>query len=210
MRKDCNFSNAILRVKIRRKNFRKSNALYSLVKGIDKYVVDDTEEARKDNRKYSCPFNIIEGPLIKGMATVGGFFGADKMLLPQVIESALFLKKAVGNFILYMEKEKEQSIVKMKELDTWNENKMFYDVVSMATVKGNVNDICKNIVGVVLGCNNYMVIDLGMMVPYEKIIEAALKENVDIVGLSGFTTPSLDDIAKEFQRQNLQIPILIG
>ena len=186
---------------------------YSLVKGIDKYVVDDTEEARIDNQKYPRPLNIIEGPLMKGMATVGDLFGAGKMFLPQVIKSARVMKKAVGHLIPYMEKEKEQSMLKMKELGTWNENKMFNGVVLMATVKGDVHDIGKNIVGVVLGCNNYKVIDLGVMVPCEKIIEAALKENVDIVGLSGLITPSLDEmiyVAKEFQRQNLQIPILIG
>lgn len=186
---------------------------YSLVKGIDKYVVDDTEEARKDNKKYPRPLNIIEGPLMKGMGTVGDLFGAGKMFLPQVIKSARVMKKAVGHLIPYMEKEKEESMLKMKELGTWNENKMFNGVVLMATVKGDVHDIGKNIVGVVLGCNNYKVIDLGVMVPCEKIIEAALKENVDIVGLSGLITPSLDEmiyVAKEFQRQNLQIPILIG
>ena len=186
---------------------------YSLVKGIDKYVVDDTEEARKDNQKYPRPLNIIEGPLMKGMGTVGDLFGAGKMFLPQVIKSARVMKKAVGHLIPYMEKEKEESMLKMKELGTWNENKMFNGVVLMATVKGDVHDIGKNIVGVVLGCNNYKVIDLGVMVPCEKIIEAALKENVDIVGLSGLITPSLDEmiyVAKEFQRQNLQIPILIG
>jgi 5-methyltetrahydrofolate--homocysteine methyltransferase len=186
---------------------------YSLVKGIDKYVVDDTEEARKDNHKYPRPLNIIEGPLMKGMGTVGDLFGAGKMFLPQVIKSARVMKKAVGHLIPYMEKEKEESMLKMKELGTWNENKMFNGVVLMATVKGDVHDIGKNIVGVVLGCNNYKVIDLGVMVPCEKIIEAALKENVDIVGLSGLITPSLDEmiyVAKEFHRQNLQIPILIG
>ncbi|CAF0738701.1 unnamed protein product [Brachionus calyciflorus] len=186
---------------------------YSLVKGIDKYVVDDTEEARLLSDKYPRPLNIIEGPLMSGMSTVGDLFGAGKMFLPQVIKSARVMKKAVGHLIPYMDKEKEESLKLMKENGTWNENKIYNGVVLMATVKGDVHDIGKNIVSVVLGCNNYKVIDLGVMVPCEKIIEAAVRENVDIVGLSGLITPSLDEmihVAKEFQRNNLQIPILIG
>lgn len=128
---------------------------YSLVKGIDKYVVEDTEEARKDTVKYPRPLNIIEGPLMKGMSTVGDLFGAGKMFLPQVIKSARVMKKAVGYLVPYMEKEKEEAMKEMKEKGTWNENKMYNGTVLMATVKGDVHDIGKNIVGVVLGCNNY-------------------------------------------------------
>jgi 5-methyltetrahydrofolate--homocysteine methyltransferase len=186
---------------------------YSLVKGIDKFVVDDTEEARKNSERYPRPLNVIEGPLMKGMSTVGDLFGQGKMFLPQVIKSARVMKRAVAHLIPYMEKEKEESMLKMKEAGVWNENKMYNGIIVMATVKGDVHDIGKNIVGVVLGCNNYKVIDLGVMVPTEKIIEACIREEADVVGLSGLITPSLDEmihVAKEFQRQNLQIPILIG
>ncbi|RNA18912.1 methionine synthase isoform X3 [Brachionus plicatilis] len=186
---------------------------YSLVKGIDKFVVDDTEEARLLKDKYPRPLNIIEGPLMKGMSTVGDLFGAGKMFLPQVIKSARVMKKAVGHLVPYMEKEKEESMKELMAKGEWNPNKMYNGVVLMATVKGDVHDIGKNIVGVVLGCNNYKVIDMGVMCPSEKIVEAAVREQVDIVGLSGLITPSLDEmihVAKEFQRNNLQIPILIG
>jgi 5-methyltetrahydrofolate--homocysteine methyltransferase len=128
---------------------------YSLVKGIDKHVVEDTEEARLKKEKYPRPLNIIEGPLMKGMSTVGDLFGAGKMFLPQVIKSARVMKKAVGHLVPFMEKEKEEAMNEMKEKGTWNENKMYNGVVLMATVKGDVHDIGKNIVGVVLGCNNY-------------------------------------------------------
>jgi 5-methyltetrahydrofolate--homocysteine methyltransferase len=150
---------------------------------------------------------------MNGLGIVGDFFGAGKMFLPQVIKSARVMKKAVGFLIPFMEKEKEESRLEQQALGTWNDNKRFSGVVLMATVKGDVHDIGKNIVGVVLGCNNYKVIDLGVMVPCAKIIETALAENVDIVGLSGLITPSLDEmiyVAKEFQRQGIQIPILIG
>lgn len=128
---------------------------YSLVKGIDKHVVEDVEEARQNIQKYPRPLNIIEGPLMKGMSTVGDLFGAGKMFLPQVIKSARVMKKAVGYLVPFMEKEKQESMEEMKAKGTWNENKMFNGVVLMATVKGDVHDIGKNIVGVVLGCNNY-------------------------------------------------------
>jgi 5-methyltetrahydrofolate--homocysteine methyltransferase len=187
---------------------------YSLVKGIDKYIIDDTEEARVHNQdKYPKPLNIIEGPLMTGMSRVGDLFGAGKMFLPQVIKSARVMKKAVGHLIPFMEKEKEESVAQMKEAGTWNENKAYAGVIIMATVKGDVHDIGKNIVGVVLGCNNYKVVDLGVMTSCEKIIEAAVRENADIVGLSGLITPSLDEmihVAKEFERLEMKIPILIG
>ena len=128
---------------------------HSLVKGIDKYVVDDTEEARQNVDKYPRPLNIIEGPLMRGMSTVGDLFGAGKMFLPQVIKSARVMKRAVAHLIPFMEKEKEESVKLMKEMGEWNENKMYNGVILMATVKGDVHDIGKNIVGVVLGCNNY-------------------------------------------------------
>jgi 5-methyltetrahydrofolate--homocysteine methyltransferase len=150
---------------------------------------------------------------MQGMSTVGDLFGAGKMFLPQVIKSARVMKKAVGHLIPFMEKEKEESMLKMKEAGTWNENSRFHGTVLLATVKGDVHDIGKNIVGVVLGCNNYRVVDLGVMTPCERIIESAIKENADIVGLSGLITPSLEEmihVAKEFQRLNLNIPILIG
>lgn len=186
---------------------------YSLIKGIDKYVVEDTEEARQDSVKYPRPLNVIEGPLMKGMSTVGDLFGAGKMFLPQVIKSARVMKKAVGHLVPFMEKEKEEMMQEMKALGTWNENKRFIGTVVLATVKGDVHDIGKNIVGVVLGCNNYRVVDLGVMTTCDKIVEAVLKEEADFVGLSGLITPSLEEmihVAKEFQRLNIKIPILIG
>ncbi len=128
---------------------------HSLVKGVDKYVVEDTEEARQNTGKYPRPLNIIEGPLMKGMSTVGDLFGAGKMFLPQVIKSARVMKRAVAHLIPFMEKEKEESVKLMKERGEWNENKAYSGVIVLATVKGDVHDIGKNIVGVVLGCNNY-------------------------------------------------------
>jgi len=186
---------------------------YSLVKGIDKFVLEDVEEARMAIDKYPRPLNIIEGPLMKGMSIVGDLFGAGKMFLPQVIKSARVMKKAVGHLIPYMEKEKEESVNKLKAEGKWNPNSMYTGVVVMATVKGDVHDIGKNIVGVVLGCNNYKVIDLGVMCPAEKIVAAAVENGADIVGLSGLITPSLDEmihVAKEFERLGMKVPLLIG
>ena len=170
---------------------------YALVKGIVEFIDADVEEARQ---QYNKPIEVIEGPLMDGMNVVGDLFGAGKMFLPQVVKSARVMKKAVAYLLPYIEAEK-------------GEGRQSAGKILMATVKGDVHDIGKNIVGVVLGCNNYEVIDLGVMVPAEKIIEVAKKEKVDIIGLSGLITPSLDEmvfVAKELERENLEIPLLIG
>ncbi|MEZ5050539.1 MAG: methionine synthase [Saprospiraceae bacterium] len=171
---------------------------YSLIKGIDTYVESDSEEARL---KYQSGLRVIEGPLMEGMNTVGDLFGSGKMFLPQVIKSARVMKKSVAYLTPFMEEEKSIS-------GNYNKGKIL-----LATVKGDVHDIGKNIVGVVLACNNYEIIDLGVMVPAQKIIDAALKNKVDIIGLSGLITPSLDEmvgVAKLMKSQNLHIPIMIG
>lgn len=183
---------------------------YSLIKGIDKFVIEDVEEARQNFDKYPRPLNVIEGPLMKGMGIVGDLFGAGKMFLPQVIKSARVMKKGVGHLIPFMEKEREE---KMKESGINDLESAFVGTVVMATVKGDVHDIGKNIVGVVLGCNNYRVIDLGVMCPCEKILETAIAENADIIGLSGLITPSLEEmihVAKEMERIGMKVPLLIG
>jgi 5-methyltetrahydrofolate--homocysteine methyltransferase len=170
---------------------------HALVKGIVDFIDADTEEARQ---KYPRPLNVIEGPLMAGMSIVGDLFGEGKMFLPQVVKSARVMKKAVAYLMPYMEAE--------KTADSKAQGK-----VIMATVKGDVHDIGKNIVGVVLQCNNYQVIDLGVMCPAEKILEAARAENADVIGLSGLITPSLDEmihVAKEMERQGFQLPLLIG
>ncbi|MDH3309967.1 MAG: methionine synthase [Gammaproteobacteria bacterium] len=170
---------------------------HALVHGIDEYVENDTEEARQ---QFARPIQVIEGPLMDGMNVVGDLFGAGKMFLPQVVKSARVMKKAVAWLIPFIEAEKtSESRAKGKIL--------------MATVKGDVHDIGKNIVGVVLACNNYEVIDLGVMVPAARILETAKKEKVDIIGLSGLITPSLEEmahVAKEMQREDFTIPLLIG
>ncbi len=174
---------------------------YALIKGIDKYVEADSEEARQ---KYDRCLRIIEGPLMDGMSVVGDLFGAGKMFLPQVVKSARVMKKAVAYLTPFMDKEKR---------DAGLVDKPARAKILMATVKGDVHDIGKNIVGVVLGCNNFQVIDLGVMVPCEKILQTAISESVDIVGLSGLITPSLDEmvhVAKEMQRLDFRIPLLIG
>ncbi|KAB7503630.1 Methionine synthase [Armadillidium nasatum] len=188
---------------------------YSLVKGIDKYVEEDTEEARASTDKYPRPLNVIEGPLMKGMSIVGDLFGSGKMFLPQVIKSARVMKKAVAYLIPYMEEEKRLKRISNDGVGNEEEEEedRYAGVVVLATVKGDVHDIGKNIVAVVLGCNNYKVIDLGVMCPSEKIIENVLTHRADILGLSGLITPSLDEmifVAKEMQRLGLQIPLLIG
>ena len=173
---------------------------YALVKGIDTYVVADTEEARL---KAARPLHVIEGPLMDGMNTVGDLFGAGKMFLPQVVKSARVMKKAVAHLIPYIEEEKEATGDMSRE----------HGVIIMATVKGDVHDIGKNIVGVVLQCNNFKVVDLGVMVPTQKILDAARENNADIIGLSGLITPSLDEmvaVASEMARQDFSIPLLIG
>ncbi|CAG8564234.1 269_t:CDS:10, partial [Paraglomus occultum] len=179
---------------------------YALVKGITKFIIEDTEECRL---RLSKPLDVIEGPLMKGMSTVGDLFGAGKMFLPQVIKSARVMKKAVAHLIPFMEAERLANIAEGGS----DSGPQHAGVVVLATVKGDVHDIGKNIVGVVLGCNNYKVIDLGVMTPCEKIIETALAENADVIGLSGLITPSLDEmisVAKEMERRGLKIPLLIG
>ena len=170
---------------------------HALVKGITKHIVDDTEEARQNATR---PIEVIEGPLMDGMNVVGDLFGAGKMFLPQVVKSARVMKQAVAHLIPFIEAEKTAgSRAKGK--------------IVMATVKGDVHDIGKNIVGVVLQCNNYEVVDLGVMVPAERILEVAKEEQADIIGLSGLITPSLDEmvhVASEMQRTGYDIPLLIG
>ena len=171
---------------------------HALVKGIVEFIDEDVEEAR---RKYDKPLKIIEGPLMDGMNVVGELFGAGKMFLPQVVKSARVMKKAVAYLLPFMEQEKEAS-------GSTSQGK-----VLLATVKGDVHDIGKNIVGVVLGCNNYEVIDLGVMVPCDKILTKAREERVDMIGLSGLITPSLEEMAynaKEMARQGFDVPLLIG
>jgi 5-methyltetrahydrofolate--homocysteine methyltransferase len=173
---------------------------HSLVKGIIDFIDTDTEEARI---KYGRPLNVIEGPLMAGMNVVGDLFGAGKMFLPQVVKSARVMKKSVAYLTPYLEEEKRLN---------GNVGQAAAKIL-LATVKGDVHDIGKNIVGVVLACNNYDVVDLGVMVPPEKIIEAARREKVDAVGLSGLITPSLDEmvyVAKEMQREKMDLPLLIG
>ncbi|WP_370398341.1 methionine synthase [Tenacibaculum dicentrarchi] len=170
---------------------------HSLVKGIDEFILEDVELARKESAK---PIQVIEGNLMIGMNVVGDLFGAGKMFLPQVVKSARVMKKAVAYLNPFIEAEK-------------GEKQQALGKVLMATVKGDVHDIGKNIVSVVLGCNNYEIVDLGVMVAPEKIIETAKKEQVDIIGLSGLITPSLDEmvyLAKEMERQNFTVPLLIG
>eukprot|EP00794_Sanderia_malayensis_P019825 gene19825-21765_t len=187
---------------------------YSLVKGIDAFVINDVKEAQKLVDKYPRPLNIIEGPLMKGMGVVGDLFGAGKMFLPQVIKSARVMKKAVGHLIPFMEEEREKINQQLAAEGLANQDESPYNgTIVLATVKGDVHDIGKNIVGVVLGCNNYRVIDLGVMTPCEKILQTAIKEKADIIGLSGLITPSLDEmihVAKEMERTGLKIPLLIG
>ena len=170
---------------------------HSLVKGIDAFILEDAEEARQSVHR---PLQVIEGHLMTGMNVVGDLFGSGKMFLPQVVKSARVMKKAVAYLNPFIEAEK-------------GEEQQMLGKILMATVKGDVHDIGKNIVSVVLGCNNYEIVDLGVMVPPEKIIETAIKENVDAIGLSGLITPSLDEmvyLAKEMERQNFDVPLLIG
>ena len=170
---------------------------HSLVKGIDQYIEEDVEEARKEANR---PINVIEINLMTGMNVVGDLFGSGKMFLPQVVKSARVMKKAVAYLLPFIEKEKSGS-------------SNFAGKILMATVKGDVHDIGKNIVSVVLACNNYEIIDLGVMVAPEKIIDEAIKNQVDIIGLSGLITPSLDEmvyLAKEMDKRGIKIPIMIG
>ncbi|HET9057784.1 MAG TPA: vitamin B12 dependent-methionine synthase activation domain-containing protein, partial [Chitinophagaceae bacterium] len=183
---------------------------HALVNGITEYIDADTEEARQ---KYSKPLDVIEGPLMDGMNVVGDLFGAGKMFLPQVVKSARVMKKSVAILTPYIELEKEERKQAHLAAGTINEESTGAAKILLATVKGDVHDIGKNIVGVVLGCNGYDVIDLGVMVPADKILETAQKENVDIIGLSGLITPSLDEmvhVAHEMKRRGMKQPLLIG
>src|SRR3989442_10134945 len=171
---------------------------HALVKGIVDHVEADAEEARQ---KYGRPLAVIEGPLMDGMNVVGDLFGSGKMFLPQVVKSARAMKRAVGYLEPYMQAERESGAVGAR------------GKIVLATVKGDVHDIGKSIVGVVLGCNNYEVLDLGVMVPADRILDTALAEGADVVGLSGLITPSLDEmvgVAKEMQRRGMSVPLLIG
>jgi len=176
---------------------------HSLVKGIDLYVDADTKEALA---KYGKPLTVIEGPLMAGMSVVGDLFGAGKMFLPQVVKSARVMKKSVAYLTPFMEAEKAAMVARGEVVKAQGK-------IVLATVKGDVHDIGKNIVGVVLACNNYEVIDMGVMVPCEKILERAKQENADIIGLSGLITPSLDEmvhVAREMERTGYKVPLLIG
>jgi len=176
---------------------------HALVKGIDAYIELDAEEARV---KLGRPLKVIEGPLMVGMSVVGDLFGAGKMFLPQVVKSARVMKKAVAHLTPYMEAEKAERLASGEVVKAQGK-------IVLATVKGDVHDIGKNIVGVVLSCNNYVVIDMGVMVSCEKILERAKTENADIIGLSGLITPSLDEmvhVAREMERQGFKLPLLIG
>ena len=183
-----------------RKGTVEERLTHALVKGIIDYIDQDTEEARQ---QYETPLQVIEGPLMSGMNVVGDLFGSGKMFLPLVVKSARVMKKSVAYLTPFLEEEKRKSGAANKAAAK----------ILLATVKGDVHDIGKNIVGVVLACNNYDIVDLGVMVPTEKIIEAAKREKVDIIGLSGLITPSLDEmvhVAKELQREKLELPLLIG
>ncbi len=184
-------------VKLWRNEDLQSRITHALVKGIDEFIEEDVETARQS---VNAPIQVIEGHLMNGMNVVGDLFGAGKMFLPQVVKSARVMKKAVAYLLPYIEAEKDGKQEAAGK-------------ILMATVKGDVHDIGKNIVGVVLACNNYEIIDLGVMVPPEKIIQTAVEQQVDIIGLSGLITPSLDEmiyIAQELKRQDLHIPLLIG
>ena len=170
---------------------------YALINGINEFIVNDTEELRK---KFNSPLEIIEGPLMDGMNVVGDLFGAGKMFLPQVVKSARVMKQSVAYLLPFMDNDKKAKASSKGK-------------ILLATVKGDVHDIGKNIVGVVLQCNNFEIIDLGVMVPANKIIDIAIKENVDLIGLSGLITPSLDEmcfVASELQRNKVNKPLLIG
>ena len=183
---------------------------HSLVNGITDYIDADTEEARQ---KYPKPLDVIEGPLMDGMNIVGDLFGAGKMFLPQVVKSARVMKKAVAVLTPFIEQEKEDRKNAHLAAGTINEEAAGAAKILLATVKGDVHDIGKNIVGVVLGCNGYDIIDLGVMVATDKILETAQKENADIIGLSGLITPSLDEmvhVAHEMKRRGMTQPLLIG
>jgi 5-methyltetrahydrofolate--homocysteine methyltransferase len=182
-----------------RKGTVEERLAHALVKGIIEYIDVDTEEARQ---KYELPLHVIEGPLMAGMNIVGDLFGAGKMFLPQVVKSARVMKKSVAYLEPYLAAEKLK-----------NKDKSGAGKILMATVKGDVHDIGKNIVGVVLACNNYEIIDIGVMVPADKILDKAIEVGADIIGLSGLITPSLDEmvhVAKEMERRGIKLPLMIG
>ncbi len=186
-----------------RKGAVEERLAHALVKGIDTYIDGDTEEARQ---KLGRPLAVIEGPLMDGMSIVGDLFGAGKMFLPQVVKSARVMKKAVAYLFPFMEEEKAAMLAAGHAAKSQGK-------IVLATVKGDVHDIGKNIVGVVLACNNYEVVDMGVMVPCEKILERARTEHADLIGLSGLITPSLDEmahVAREMERQGFKLPLLIG
>jgi len=179
---------------------------HALIKGIDAYVEQDTEEVRQNSARYPRPLDIIEGPLMDGMRVVGDLFGAGKMFLPQVVKSARVMKRAVAYLFPFMEEEKKRATAAGEA--TRAQGKFL-----IATVKGDVHDIGKNIVGVVLACNNYEVVDLGVMVPCDKILAKAREIGADVIGLSGLITPSLDEmvhVAREMKREGFTVPLLIG
>ena len=193
-----------------RNNSVEERLKHALVNGITDYIDGDTEEARL---KYARPLDVIEGPLMAGMDVVGDLFGAGKMFLPQVVKSARVMKKSVAILTPYIEQEKEDRKNAHLAAGTVNEETAGAAKILLATVKGDVHDIGKNIVGVVLGCNGYDVIDLGVMVSTDKILDTAVKEKVDIIGLSGLITPSLDEmvhVAHEMKRRGMKQPLLIG
>jgi 5-methyltetrahydrofolate--homocysteine methyltransferase len=193
-----------------RSNAVEERLKHALVNGITDYIDADTEEARL---KYPKPLDVIEGPLMDGMNVVGDLFGSGKMFLPQVVKSARVMKKSVAYLFPFIEAEKEARRLAHIEAGTINEETAGAAKILMATVKGDVHDIGKNIVGVVLGCNGYDIIDLGVMVSADKILDTAQKEKVDIVGLSGLITPSLDEmvhVAKEMKRRGMTQPLMIG
>jgi 5-methyltetrahydrofolate--homocysteine methyltransferase len=186
-----------------RKGTVEARLAHALVKGIDAFIEGDTEEARA---KLGRPLAVIEGPLMDGMSVVGDLFGAGKMFLPQVVKSARVMKRAVAYLTPFMEREKAELAATGAEVRTQGK-------IVLATVKGDVHDIGKNIVGVVLACNNYEVVDMGVMVPCEKILQRAKDEKADVIGLSGLITPSLDEmthVAREMERQGFKLPLLIG
>ena len=189
-----------------RENTVQERLKYALVRGITDYIDEDTEEARQT---YATPLQVIEGPLMDGMNVVGDLFGSGKMFLPQVVKSARVMKKAVAYLEPFIHQKLTDDAVEGEEVA----KRSTRGKILMATVKGDVHDIGKNIVGVVLACNNYEIIDIGVMVPAEKILKEARLQNVDIIGLSGLITPSLDEmvyVAKEMERQGIKIPLMIG
>jgi 5-methyltetrahydrofolate--homocysteine methyltransferase len=182
--------------------------VYGLVKGIPTFIDEDTEEARRQTERYPRPLNIIEGPLMDGMNVVGDLFGSGKMFLPQVIKSARVMKKAVAYLLPFMEEEKRLALERDPTVVQQRRRK-----VVLATVKGDVHDIGKNIVGIVLSCSGYEIVDLGVMTPCHTILDTVVELGADVVGLSGLITPSLDEmvsVAREMQRRNMRVPLLIG